>query len=52
MGKNPPFYSSAQRQLQAQFDSEALASRLEELIVQTELDEAAPWSKPTTHHNH
>jgi uncharacterized protein len=41
MGKNPPFYSAAQRQLQAQFDSEALASRLEELIVQTELDEAA-----------
>ncbi len=41
MGKNPPFYSPAQRQLQAQFDSEALASRLEELIVQTELDEAA-----------
>jgi len=41
MGKNPPFYSPAQRQLQAKFASEALASRLEELIVQTELDESA-----------
>ena len=41
MGKNPPFYSPAQRQLQAQFDSEALASRLEELIVQPDLDSAA-----------
>ncbi len=41
MGKNPPFYRPAQRQLQAQFDSEALASRLEELIVQPALDAAA-----------
>ncbi|XOV82608.1 MAG: pyridoxamine 5'-phosphate oxidase family protein [bacterium] len=38
MGKNPPFYSPAQRQLQAQFHSEALATRLEELIVHPELD--------------
>jgi hypothetical protein len=41
VAKNPPFYSPAQRQLQAEFDCEALASRLKELIVKPELDESA-----------